>query len=70
MDLIIRNARLTAAGPGDPLVDIGVDGGRIVAVQPKLQAEGPVHEAGGHLVSPGLVESHFHLDKALIVERV
>ena len=70
MDLIIRNARLTAAGPGDPLVDIGVDGGRIVAVQPKLQAEGPVHDAGGHLVSPGLVESHFHLDKALIVDRV
>ena len=70
MDLVIRNARLADAGPGDPLVDIGVEGGMIVAVQPKLAAQGPSHDARGKLVSPGLVESHFHLDKALIVDRV
>jgi len=70
MDLVIRNARLAGAAPGDPLVDIGVDGGTIVALQPALRAEGPSHDACGRLVSPGLVESHFHLDKALIVDRV
>ena len=39
----------------------------IVALQPALRAERPSHEACGRLVSPGLVESHFHLDKALTV---
>ncbi|MBI3916620.1 MAG: amidohydrolase family protein [Betaproteobacteria bacterium] len=70
MDLIIRNARLASAGPDDPTVDIGVRDGIIVAVEPSLAADGLEHDAGGKLVSPGLVESHFHLDKAMIVDRV
>src|SRR5947209_2175616 len=70
LDLIIRNARLGSAVPGAPLVDIGIENGRIVAVQTGLKADGPVHDAAGKLVSPGLVESHFHLDKAMIVDRV
>ncbi|MDA0663237.1 MAG: amidohydrolase family protein [Proteobacteria bacterium] len=67
MDLIIRNARL--AGRDGPNVDIGIEGGMIRAVEPGLAAEGDEMDAGGHLASPGLVESHFHLDKALIVDR-
>jgi cytosine deaminase len=70
LDLIIRNARLASAAPDAPTVDIGIQNGRIVALESKLAADGPVHEAGGMLVSPGLVESHFHLDKAMIVDRV
>ncbi len=70
LDLIIRNARLANAGPDDPTVDIGVGGGTIVAVEPRLAADGPEHDAAGKLVSPGLIESHFHLDKAMIVDRV
>jgi cytosine deaminase len=66
LDLVIRNARLADAGT----VDIGVQRGIIVAVAPNLAAEGPEHDAGGKLVSPGLIESHFHLDKARIVDRV
>ncbi len=70
LDLIIRNARLSSSGPDNPTVDIGVRGGVIVAVEPNLAADGPEHDAGGKLVSPGLIESHFHLDKAMIIDRV
>ena len=70
LDLVIRNARLGDAGSGDPTVDIGVQDGRIVAIATALATDGPEHDAGGKLVSPGLIESHFHLDKAMIVDRV
>ena len=70
LDLIIRNARLASAGPDHPTVDIGVRNGIIVAIEPHLAADGPEHDAGGKLVSPGLIESHFHLDKAMIIDRV
>ena len=70
LDLIIRNAKLASAGLDYPTVDIGVQDGIIVAIEPRLAADGPQHDAGGKHVSPGLVESHFHLDKAMIIERV
>ena len=70
LDLIIRNARLSSAGTDRPTVDIGVQDGVIVAIEPRLTADGPEHNAGGKLVSPGLIESHFHLDKAMIIDRV
>jgi cytosine/creatinine deaminase len=69
-DLIIRNARLSSTADGKTTVDIGVRDGMIAAVEPQLKPEGPQHDARGKLVSPGLVESHFHLDKAMIVDRV
>ena len=69
-DLIIRNARLANAATDAPAVDIGIQNGLIKAIEPKLAADGPNHDARGCLVSPGLVESHFHLDKAMIVDRV
>ena len=66
MDMILRNGRL----PHDAaLVDIGVEGGRIVAVEAGLAAEGESRDLGGRLVCGGLVESHIHLDKACILER-
>ena len=70
LDLIIRNARLSSTGTRNTAVDIGVRDGIIVAVEPNLSADGPVHDAGGKLVSPGLIESHFHLDKAMMIDRV
>ena len=70
LDLILRNARLARAGPEQPTVDIGVQHGRIVAIEPHLTAEGPAYDAGGKLVSPGLIESHFHLDKTRLIDRV
>ncbi len=70
LDLILRNARLSSASADASPVDIGIENGKIVAVEPNLAAAGPEKDIGGKLVSPGLVESHFHLDKAMIVDRV
>ena len=70
LDLIIRNALMRGTGDTGTLVDIGIEDGVIAAVTTGLVADGETLDAGGKLVSPGLIESHFHLDKAMIVERV
>lgn len=70
-DLLITNARLAGAAP-DACTDIAVVDGRIAAIAPNLAATATATEtldAAGRFVSPGLIEAHFHLDKALIVER-
>ena len=68
MDLIMRNARVTGANGGEP-VDIGVDGGKIVAIEANLAADGEELDADGRMVGPGFVETHIHLDKSCILER-
>jgi cytosine/creatinine deaminase len=68
MDLIVRRAQLTDRPSGQHL-DIGIDGGRIVAIQPNLAAEGATYDAAGRLVCGGLVETHIHLDKAHLLDR-
>lgn len=67
MDLILKNARLS--GPGEGTVDIGIDEGRIVAVERVLDAEGERLDIGGRLVLPAFVETHIHLDKSCILDR-
>jgi len=63
MDLIIRNANLSDGRRG---IDIGVEGGRIAAVEPKLPATAPREiDATGRLVSPPFVDAHFHMDSTL-----
>ena len=69
LELILRNARLATAADGAPGVDIGVEAGRIAAIEPALAAEAESVEVGGKLVSAGLVETHIHLDKSRIVDR-
>ena len=62
-DLLVRNATLPDGRSG---VDIGVRDGRIVAIEPGLDA--PAREtldARGRLVSPPFVDCHFHLDATL-----
>jgi cytosine/creatinine deaminase len=66
-NLILRNARLAK---GEAAVDIAVAGGKIAAIEPRISGEGEAVDAGGRFVSPGLVESHFHLDKSRILDRV
>jgi cytosine deaminase len=68
MDLTVRNAR-RADRPGDPPCDIGIEGGRIAAIEPSLPASGESYDAGGRLVCAGLIETHIHLDKSRITGR-
>ena len=68
MDLILRNA-LIAGAENEPPVDIGIEGGRIAAIEAGLAAEGEEIDAGGRLVSPGFIETHIHLDKSCLLDR-
>ena len=68
MDLIIRSARLSNRLADGPL-DIGVERGRIVAIERRLDTDCREHDAAGGLVCGGLVETHIHLDKARIIDR-
>jgi cytosine deaminase len=69
-DLILRNARLADGDAARATVDIAVAAGRIAAIEPRVSGDGASVDAGGRFVSPGLVESHFHLDKSRILDRV
>lgn len=69
-DLILRNARLANGGAASATADIAVAAGRIAAIEPRISGGGESVDAGGRFVSPGLVESHFHLDKSRILDRV
>ena len=68
MDLILRSA-LIAGRESEPPVDIGIDGGRIAAIQSGLAAEGETIDVGGRLVSSGFIETHIHLDKSCLLDR-
>ena len=67
MDLIVRGAQLAGQAEGQ-LVDIGVSGGRIVAIEPTLSADAEVFDAGGRLACGGLIETHIHLDKSRLLD--
>jgi cytosine/creatinine deaminase len=66
-DLLLRGARLTDR---DGLVDVAVAGQRIVGIDTTARPARESIDVGGRLVTPGLVESHIHLDKALLGDRV
>src|SRR5260370_34310086 len=63
MDLIIRRAAL---GSSRELVDIGIEGGRFAAIEPRLAATAPEEiDAAGSLVTAPFVDAHFHMDTTL-----
>jgi cytosine deaminase len=65
LDIVIeQTAVLGVSG----LVDVGITGDRIAAIAPNLPG-GRRIAACGCLLTPGLVETHFHLDKACILDR-
>ena len=69
MDVVLRNARI-ADGLDASLVDIGIEGGRIEAIETGLNAEGREYDLGGGLVTPSFVETHIHLDKSCLLDRL
>jgi cytosine deaminase len=68
MDLVIRDACILE-GRALRTVDIGIQGAAIAAISPALAADGPELKAAGCLVTPGLIETHIHLDKTCILDR-
>jgi cytosine deaminase len=67
LDLLLRDCRL----PDDETPrHVGIADGRIVSVGHEAPAAREAIEVDGRLVTPGLVEAHIHLDKALLDDRV
>ncbi len=63
LDLLIRNCSLA---DGRTMQDIGIQDGRIVALQARLEAQaGQTMDAAGQLVSAPFVDAHFHMDSTL-----
>src|SRR5205807_4320717 len=57
------------AGRAGATVDIGVAGGKIAEIAPRISTEAQSEDIGGKLVMPGFVETHIHLDKSCILDR-
>jgi len=63
MDLIIREGYLDRE---NAIVDIAIDDGKIKTIAPNVDGSGIRElDADGRLISPGLVDAHFHTDMAL-----
>lgn len=63
LELILRHCTLPDGRNG---IDIGIDNGRIVAVEPALAAQAATEiDAAGQLVTPPFVDAHFHMDSTL-----
>lgn len=63
---ILRRVR---TAPDGPLVDIALDGPRIAAIAPAIDAKAPETDGAGGFAFAGFVETHVHLDKACILDR-
>ena len=62
LELILRNARIAGQAADAPCMDVGVERGRIAAIEARIDAEAECLDAGGRLLSPGLVETLLDLD--------
>ncbi len=68
MDIVLRGVRIDDERP---LVDIGVESGRIVEIAETIEGRGDEEiEAGGRVALPGFVEPHLHLEKAFLHRRL
>lgn len=68
IELIIKNVRLSEQHDAPPK-DIGIENGKIAAIETELTELVETVDAGGRFAVPGFVETHIHLDKACILER-
>lgn len=60
-DLVVRNGTLVIPGVGRMAADVGVAGGRIVALGEKLNGGADTLDAAGKLVLPGIFDPHVHI---------
>ena len=69
LDLILGNARLANDASGTSTVDIGIEDGKIAALEASIDADCERIDVEERLVSSGLIETHIHLDKSRILDR-
>jgi len=68
MDLVIRNARLKGE---EELLDIGVQGGKIAAIEKKISDKAKEEiDAKGRLTTPAFPNPHVHPDKSFLSDKV
>lgn len=68
MDILVKNVVIDDT---NELVDIGIDNGIFKRIGKELDVDAKrIIDGYGRVVIPGLVESHIHLDKALIADRL
>lgn len=66
-DILLKQVRIDADGS---LKDVAIENGRITKIEDRIDDDAKrVIEANGRVLIPGLIESHIHLDKALIADR-
>ena len=64
MALLIKNGRVVDPASGtDGILDVLIDGGKIIELRPQIAATGSMQviDAAGLLVAPGLIDMHTHL---------
>lgn len=67
MDILLKQVRLNE---DEELMDVGITDGKISAIEKEINEPATkIIEANGKVLVPGFVESHIHLDKALIASR-
>ena len=65
MDLLVRNATVVT-GSESFGCDIGVEGGKVVAISPTLEPSGArIYDAQGKVVIPGGIDAHTHMELAV-----
>jgi cytosine/creatinine deaminase len=68
LDIILRKVRIKDE---KDLKDVAIKDGKIAAVENNIEVRAAREiEGEGRVIIPGLVESHIHLDKALIADRL
>jgi len=61
-DLLVRHGTLVIPGVGQVKADVGIAGGKVVALGDDLTPAGAeVYDAGGKLVLPGIFDPHTHI---------
>ncbi|MBA2528325.1 MAG: amidohydrolase family protein [Pyrinomonadaceae bacterium] len=69
MDFILRNAAIAGDAGTAPHLDIGIAGGKVAEIAPRIASDAREIDLQGRLVVPGFIETHIHLDKSCILDR-
>ena len=69
LDLLVRNGTLVIPGVGQMKADVGIAGGKIVALGANLtQPAAETYDATGRTVLPGIFDPHTHIGNELSYE--